>query len=259
MTEQRILSRRTPGRTGLRRIEVWIESLLFAGRWLMAPIYLGLLVILGAVAVKFVEELVVTVPLLLFMKEREFVMFVLGLIDLALIGNLALMVAFVGYENFVSKLQTGDSEDRPAWMEHVDFSGLKLKLLSSIVAISAIHLLRTFFDISEPPERGRGVAARHSSRLCGVGAVACLHGSSERVSGVQARNPVRGEPALVISAGARACQRNCGRQMTPPERAKNKEPTPSISRETSLRILVVLFAILLIASIAYEVLYETSL
>jgi uncharacterized protein (TIGR00645 family) len=152
MTEQRILSQRPPGRTGLRRIEVWIETLLFAGRWLMAPIYLGLLVILGAVAVKFVEELAVTIPLLLSMKEREFVMFVLSLIDLALIVNLALMVAFVGYENFVSKLQTGDSEDRPAWMEHVDFSGLKLKLLSSIVAISAIHLLRTFLDISELPK-----------------------------------------------------------------------------------------------------------
>jgi hypothetical protein len=81
---------------------------------------------LAAVAVKFVEELVVTIPLLLSMKEREFVMFVLGLIDLALIGNLALMAAFVGYENFVSKLQTGDSEDRPAWMGHVDFSGLNL-------------------------------------------------------------------------------------------------------------------------------------
>jgi uncharacterized membrane protein YqhA len=104
MTEQRILSQRSPGQTSLRRIEVWIETLLFAGRWLMAP------------------------------------------------GNLALMVAFVGYENFVSKLQTGDSEDRPAWMEHVDFSGLKLKLLSSIVAISAIHLLRTFLDISELPK-----------------------------------------------------------------------------------------------------------
>ena len=60
MTEQRILSQRPPGRTGLRRVEVWIETLLFAGRWLMARIYLGLLVILGAVAVKFVEELVVT-------------------------------------------------------------------------------------------------------------------------------------------------------------------------------------------------------
>jgi uncharacterized protein (TIGR00645 family) len=113
---------------------------------------LWLLVILGAVAVKFVDELVVTIPLLISMKDREFVMFVLGLIDLALIGNLALMVAFVGYENFVSKPQTGDSEDRPAWMEHIDFSGLKLKLLSSIVAISAIHLLRTFLDISELPK-----------------------------------------------------------------------------------------------------------
>lgn len=138
-----------PDQKGLHVIEGWIENVLFAGRWLMAPIYLGLLVILGAVAVKFIEELVMTIPLILSMKERELVMLVLSLVDLSLLANLILMVTFVGYENFVSKMHTGDNEDRPSWMAHVDFSGLKLKLLSSIVAISAIHLLRTFLDIAE--------------------------------------------------------------------------------------------------------------
>lgn len=132
-----------------RRIEGWIEVILFAGRWLMAPVYVGLLVILGAVAVKFIEEVVLTIPQILSMQERDLVMFVLSLIDLALLGNLILMVAYVGYENFVSKMHsTGQHEDRPDWMGHVDFSGLKLKLLSSIVAISAIHLLRTFLNVS---------------------------------------------------------------------------------------------------------------
>lgn len=137
-------------RSGIRRIEAGIEYILFAGRWLMAPVYVGLLLILAAIAVKFVEEIVLTIPQVLSMQERELVMFVLSLVDLALLGNLVLMVAFVGYENFVSKMHTtGQHEDRPDWMGHVDFSGLKLKLLSSIVAISAIHLLRTFLDIKE--------------------------------------------------------------------------------------------------------------
>jgi uncharacterized protein (TIGR00645 family) len=139
-----------PKRTGFGLIENAIEALLFSGRWLLAPIYVGLLVILGAITVKFVEEVVVMIPQVLHMQERELVMFVLGLVDLALLGNLVLMVTFVGYENFVSKMHTGGRhEDRPEWMEHVDFSGLKLKLVSSIVAISAIHLLRTFLDIKE--------------------------------------------------------------------------------------------------------------
>src|SRR6185369_11917158 len=68
--------------------------------------------------------------------------------DLALLGSLTLMVAFAGYENFVSKMQSvAGHEDRPDWMGHVDFGGLKLKLISSIVAISAIHLLRTFLNV----------------------------------------------------------------------------------------------------------------
>ncbi|MGH6681026.1 MAG: YqhA family protein, partial [Bradyrhizobium sp.] len=99
----------------------------------MAPIYVGLLVILTVITIKFVQELVVTTPLVLSMHERDLVLFVLSLVDLALLGSLILMVSFAGYENFVSKMHsvTGH-EDRPSWMGHIDFSGLKLKLISSI-------------------------------------------------------------------------------------------------------------------------------
>jgi len=116
----------------------------------MASVYVGLLVILAAVTVKFVEETVLAVPLILSMQERDLVMLALSLIDLALLGNLILMVAFAGYENFVSKMHSrAEHEDRPDWMGYIDFSGLKLKVLGSIVAISAIHLLRTFMNIGQ--------------------------------------------------------------------------------------------------------------
>jgi uncharacterized protein (TIGR00645 family) len=132
----------------LKRLELIIEAILFGGRWLMVPIYLGLVIVLGAISVKFIEELVMEFPRILHMEERDWVIFVLSLVDLALLANLVVMIIFVGYENFVSKLHTGDNEDRPTWMAHVDFSGLKIKLIGSIVAISAIHLLQTFMSIS---------------------------------------------------------------------------------------------------------------
>jgi uncharacterized protein (TIGR00645 family) len=111
----------------LKKIEILIEFLIFSGRWLMAPIYLGLLIIVGAITVKVVEELVVTLPSILHMEERDLVIFALRLVDLALLANLVTMITFVGYENFVSKLHTGGHEDRPTWMEHMDFGSMKIK------------------------------------------------------------------------------------------------------------------------------------
>jgi uncharacterized protein (TIGR00645 family) len=74
-------------------------------------------------------------------------MLALSLIDLSLAANLVLIVMFSGYENFVSKFDVGDHEDRPDWMGTVDFSALKLKLVASIVAISGIALLKSFLDL----------------------------------------------------------------------------------------------------------------
>ena len=131
-------------------IETKFEQGLFASRWLMAPMYLGLVISLAMMAVLFVKELAYYLPKTLTMTADQGILAVLTLIDLSLAANLLLIVLFSGYENFVSKLDIKDSEDRPDWMGKVDFSGLKMKLIASIVAISAIYLLKSFMNIGKP-------------------------------------------------------------------------------------------------------------
>jgi len=136
-----------PPSQGAAMIERRLEGFIFASRWIMAPFYVGLVGALAVLLVKFVQELLHLIPNALVLSEQEIIVMVLALIDLSLAGNLLLMVIFAGYENFVSKIDTGDHEDRPEWMGHVDFSGLKLKLIASIVAISGIHLLKSFMSV----------------------------------------------------------------------------------------------------------------
>jgi uncharacterized protein (TIGR00645 family) len=128
-----------------------LEEILFASRWLMAPFYLGLVVALWALLFVFLRELVHEISLLPEMNAEGAILMALSLIDMSLAGNLMLIVIFSGYENFVSRFDVGDLADRPAWMGKVDFSALKLKLVSSIVAISAIALLRAFMKIGSEP------------------------------------------------------------------------------------------------------------
>ncbi|MBA4013092.1 MAG: hypothetical protein C0481_14595 [Phenylobacterium sp.] len=132
--------------------ERWLETGLFHSRWLMAPFYIGLVAALMALLVVFFNEAVHELSHLFVMKPNQAIMMVLSLIDLSLAGNLLLIVIFSGYENFVSKIDTDDDEDRPSWMGTVDFSGLKMKLIASIVAISAIALLKAFMELSEGKE-----------------------------------------------------------------------------------------------------------
>jgi uncharacterized protein (TIGR00645 family) len=115
----------------------------------MAPIYLGLVVSLGMLLVVFVREVLYYAPQVFAMEAEDVILAILTLIDLSLAGNLLLIVLFSGYENFVSRLNIVDNEDRPDWMGTIDFSGLKLKLVASIVAISGIHLLKRFMEIGE--------------------------------------------------------------------------------------------------------------
>ena len=130
-----------------RRAEQLLESVLFGSRWLMAPFYLLMVAALGMLLVKFAQESWHIVTHTLVMTESDAVLAVLSLIDITLTGNLLLMVLFAGYENFVSKMDIGDHEDRPEWMGKVDFAGLKLKLIASIVAISGINLLKNFMAL----------------------------------------------------------------------------------------------------------------
>lgn len=132
------------------KIEGAFERGLFASRWLAAPFYVGLVLALAMLLVVFVNELLHEIPHVLTMTPEDGILVALSLIDLSLAANLLLIVIFSGYENFVSKINTADHEDRPDWMGHVDFSGLKLKLIASIVAISGISLLKAFMNLGKP-------------------------------------------------------------------------------------------------------------
>ncbi len=135
-------------------IENILERGIFASRWFMAPVYVVLAISLGLIALKVIQEFIYIIPLLYEIKMKELMLFVLHMVDLALVGNLILMIIFSGYENFVSKITVASSsEDKPEWMGKVDFSELKLKLIASIVAISGINLLETFMDISAVSDR----------------------------------------------------------------------------------------------------------
>jgi len=137
------------------RTERGIERLIFNSRWLMAPFYLGLVVSLAVLLLKFcmlLWEFIVHAP---GSKESDIILGVLSLIDVSLTGNLILIVVFSGYENFVSKIDPGGHPDWPDWMTKIQFGGLKQKLLASIVAISAIQVLKAFMNIDTVFEPNR--------------------------------------------------------------------------------------------------------
>jgi uncharacterized protein (TIGR00645 family) len=131
-----------------RSFERMLESGIFASRWLLAPFYLGLIVCLGLLLLHFLVKLAGFFPAVPRAKESEVILGVLSLVDVAFTANLVLIVIFSGYENFVSKFDT-ETHDRPDWMTKVDFSDLKQKLMTSIVAISAIQVLKAFLNIDE--------------------------------------------------------------------------------------------------------------
>jgi uncharacterized protein (TIGR00645 family) len=130
-------------------MERLIERSLFASRWLLAPMYLGLVVTVGMLLWVFAVELFGFVTGIRSMTVDDAILGVLALIDLSLAANLLMIVIFSGYENFVSRMDIGDHKDKPDWQGEVDFSALKLKLVASIVAISGIHLLKVFMDLEK--------------------------------------------------------------------------------------------------------------
>lgn len=132
-------------------MEKLIERSMYAARWLLAPIYLGLSLGILLLAVKFFTELVQVIPVILTIPESKLILLVLTLIDLALVGGLLVMVMFSGYENFVSKIDLEAGADRLGWLGKMDASSLKNKVAASIVAISSIHLLKIFMDAVNTP------------------------------------------------------------------------------------------------------------
>jgi uncharacterized protein (TIGR00645 family) len=135
------------------RIEHMLERLLFLSRWLMAPFYLGLAIALLILLIEFGRQMAILVHSVQGEGHDSIIIGILALIELSLMGNLLLMVMFAGYEGFVSKLRIANDAERLDWMGQIGFGDLKLKLTTSIVAISAIRLLETFMNIGSLPDR----------------------------------------------------------------------------------------------------------
>lgn len=125
-----------------------IETLLFASRWLQAPLYLGLIVAQAVYVYKFLHELklLITSAFIDHASETVIMLSVLGLIDVVMVANLLIMVIVGGYETFVSRLHLNDHPDQPEWLSHMNAGILKVKLSAAIIGISSIHLLKTFFN-----------------------------------------------------------------------------------------------------------------
>ncbi len=128
-------------------MERLIERTLFASRWLLAPIFLGLSLAVVALTIKFFKELVHTLTSIFTMSESDLILHILSMIDMALVGSLIVMVMFSSYENFVSKIDLDEGDEKLDWLGKLDSGSLKLKVAASIVAISSIHLLQKFMEI----------------------------------------------------------------------------------------------------------------
>ncbi|GAB4347690.1 MAG: TIGR00645 family protein [Gammaproteobacteria bacterium] len=129
-------------------MERLVERTLYASRWLLAPIYLGLSIALLLLGFKFFQELFHVVPVLLTVSEADLVLKILQFVDIALVGGLLVMVMFSGYENFVSQIDIDEEGDKLGWLGKLDSGSLKQKVAASIVAISSIHLLQAFLNVS---------------------------------------------------------------------------------------------------------------
>ena len=131
----------------LKMIEFALERGMYASRWLLAPVYLGMSLTLLAIAIKFFQELWHLLPHILEISDANLVLGLLSLVDLTLVGSLIVMVMFSGYENFVSQLDIEEDTEKLSWLGTHDYNSLKMKVATSIVAISSIHLLKVFMNV----------------------------------------------------------------------------------------------------------------
>jgi uncharacterized protein (TIGR00645 family) len=131
----------------------WFEKLLFASRWLLAPFYLALVVALLALLAKVGVHVYDLTTHFLALSEDQVLLSALGVVDLTLSGSLVVIVILSGYVSFIAPVDTDAHKDWPFWIAHIDFGELKLKLMASIVAITAIKLLEGYMNVGSVSDR----------------------------------------------------------------------------------------------------------
>lgn len=137
----------------VKGIENAIEAVIFSSRWLQLPIYVGLIGGTMLYVYKFFMELVHLAQHVSEMTEIEVMLAVLGLVDISMVMNLLVIVIIGGYTIFTSRIDFGETEDRPQWLDNIDAGVLKIKLATSLASISGVHLLKTFIDIHSAADK----------------------------------------------------------------------------------------------------------
>ena len=132
----------------MKPIEKAVESVILASRWLLVVFYLGLALALAVYAVSFGSKLFEFMLNINGLDDANAILKLLGLIDAALVASLVVMVIIAGYENFVSRFDDSAGTD-VHWLGTIDFASLKIKVASTIVLISSIHLLQIFLRAGE--------------------------------------------------------------------------------------------------------------
>jgi uncharacterized protein (TIGR00645 family) len=138
----------SPSKSVPDRLEHALEYFIFASRWIQAPIYVALIFAAIAYAWKSVQELIHLLQGFATATESSIMLGILSLVDISMVANLVNMVVVGGYVTFVSRIDFGDNGDRPDWLDHINANTLKVKLAGSLASISAIHLLKSFIDIT---------------------------------------------------------------------------------------------------------------
>ena len=131
----------------LKLIEQFVEYFVYSSRWIQAVLYLGLILGSGLYCYKFLAQLVHMFQTAPSVTEEQMMLSVLGLVDMSMVANLVYMVVVGGYTMFVSKIDIAHHPDRPEWLESTNANTLKIKLASSLVGVSGIHLLKTFIEL----------------------------------------------------------------------------------------------------------------
>jgi uncharacterized protein (TIGR00645 family) len=155
------------------------ERALFTSRWLLAPFFVGLVLAIALLLVRFSIELWTLAAATGSITTHDAVISLLTLIDIALVACLALIIAFSGYEIFISRLHSEDHPDRPHWLGTTGFTDLKAKLLGALVAIAAIELLKGLFNLEH---YSQAELAWKTGAMLAFAVTAALFGYSDRVA-----------------------------------------------------------------------------
>lgn len=133
----------------MKSLELLVERIILSSRWLLVVFYIGLVLALAVYAVSFAFKCLKVAGSVFELGEAEMILAMLGLIDAALVASLIVMVMISGYENFVSRFDEAEKEGEVSFLGKLDSGSLKIKVASSIVAISSIHLLQVFLNVNQ--------------------------------------------------------------------------------------------------------------